>query len=213
MEGKNISTPTSFVETVRSHSADADGIQVVVSRSGSEVSLSVTPKGGKIGTYVSYADVKAKEGFAYRYPFGEAVAVAAKETVNQTAFTFELLFDILRKLIVPKNSTERQEAAAGVGGPIAIGGLFVQLVSAKVGASVILTVAALLSINLGAFNLLPLPALDGGRFFIATLLAPLKKMKGDRVRAVENAIHTVGFSILILLAVIVAFHDVWKLIS
>jgi len=99
-----------------------------------------------------------------------------------------------------------------VGGPIAIGGLFVQLVSAKVGATVILTVAALLSINLGAFNLLPLPALDGGRFFIATLLAPLRGMKGSKIRNIEAAIHQIGFTLLILLAVIVAFHDVWKLV-
>ncbi len=99
-----------------------------------------------------------------------------------------------------------------MGGPIAIGGLFVQLVSAKVGATVILTVAALLSINLGAFNLLPLPALDGGRFFIATLLAPLRGMKGSKIRNIEAAIHQIGFTLLILLAVIVAFHDVWKLV-
>jgi len=74
------------------------------------VNVSVIPKDGKIGSYVSYSDIKPKEGFEYRYPFGQAVVVAAKETVNQTAFTFELLFELVRKLAVPKTPTERQEA-------------------------------------------------------------------------------------------------------
>jgi regulator of sigma E protease len=213
VEGTSIASPAAFVETIRSHTADADGVQLVISRSGAEMPLSIMPADGKIGAYVTYADVKAREGFVYRYPFGQAVVVAAKETVDQTTFTFELLFEIVRRLVVPKDAAERQDAAAGVGGPIAIGGLFVQLVSAKVGISVILTVVALLSINLGAFNLLPFPALDGGRFFMITLLAPLRGMKSERVRNIENTIHSVGFSILILIAIIVAFHDVWKLIS
>ena len=212
VEGHAVSTPKEFVAVVKSHSADADGIQLELLRNGVPVKISVMPKDGKIGSYVSYADLKPRKGFVYQYPLGEAVVVAAKETVSQTGFTFELLYEILRKLVAPKNAAERQEAAAGVGGPIAVGGLFVQLVSAKVGISVILTVAALLSINLGAFNLLPLPALDGGRFFIATLLAPLKGMKSAKIRKVEALIHQIGFSILIIIAVIVAFHDVWKLV-
>ncbi len=43
------------------------------------------------------------------------MVVAGQETVNQVAFTFELLFELFRKLIVPKTSTERAEAAEGVG--------------------------------------------------------------------------------------------------
>lgn len=77
--------------------------------------VTVLPKDGKIGSYVSYADIKPKEGFEYRYPFGQAVAVAGKETVNQVAFTFELLFELFRKLVAPKTPTERSEAAEGVG--------------------------------------------------------------------------------------------------
>lgn len=119
-----------------------------LSRSGTTVPVTVVPKDGKIGAYVAYSNVRPVEGFQYRYPFKQAVIIAAKETLNQIAFTFELLFEIFRKLIVPKTPTERQEAAQGVGGPIAVGGLFVELVSAKVGIAVIFTVAALLSINL-----------------------------------------------------------------
>lgn len=212
VEGVSVGSPKEFVERIKAHSADADGIQLVLSRSGAQISVSVMPKDSKIGTSVSYAGFAVNEGFRYQYPFREAVGVAARETVNQTAFTFELLFEIVRKLTVPRNAAEREEAAAGVGGPIAVGGLFVKLVSDKVGVSVILAVAALLSINLGAFNLLPLPALDGGRFFIATLLAPLKGMKSAKIRKIEAAIHQIGFTLLIIIAVIVALHDVWKLI-
>lgn len=99
------------MEAIRSHASDEDGVQIEVSRAGVPVIVTVVPKDGKIGSYVSYADIRPKEGFEYRYPLGRAVVIAAEETVNQTAFTFELLFELVRKLAVPKTSTERQEAA------------------------------------------------------------------------------------------------------
>lgn len=213
VEGRKIATPKEFVEVVKSHQADADGIQLEVSRSGSVSAFSILPKEGKIGTYVTYADLTVDKSFQYRMPFPQAVAAGAKETVAQTGFTFELLFQIIRKIALPKTPTERTEAVSGVGGPIAIGGLFVKLVEADVGTKVILVVAALLSINLGAFNLLPFPALDGGRFFVMTLLAPLRSMKTERILKAEARIHQTGFAFLILLAAVVAFHDVWKLVA
>lgn len=111
IEGSSVTTPKAFVESIRSHASDADGLQIEVSRAGVPLSFTIVPRDGKIGSYVSYSDIKPREGFEYRYPFGQAVVVAAKETVNQTAFTFELLFELVRKLIAPKTSTERQEAA------------------------------------------------------------------------------------------------------
>ncbi len=148
INGQSIKTPGEFVSFVRAASGDGKALRMELSRNGTTVPVTVVPKDGKIGAYVAYSEVRPTEGFRYRYPFGQAVVVAAKETVNQVAFTFEILFEILRKLVVPKTPTERQEAAQGVGGPIAVGGLFVDLVSAKVGVGIIFTVAALLSINL-----------------------------------------------------------------
>jgi regulator of sigma E protease len=77
---------------------------------------------------------------------------------------------------------------------------------AKRGLSALLGLLAVLSINLGLFNLLPIPALDGSRL---TFLA----IEGVRRRPVdvkiENIVHTVGFVALISLLVFVSVRDLF----
>lgn len=72
-----------------------------------------------------------------------------------------------------------------------------------------LSISVLLSANLGVMNLLPIPALDGGRllFFIIELIRG-KKMD----ETVEGYIHTIGFALLMLLMIVVLFNDVHKLL-
>ena len=67
----------------------------------------------------------------------------------------------------------------------------------------------LLNIYLGLFNLLPLPALDGGRlvFIVAAMIA--RRPISQRV---ENLVHTVGFMLLLILLVLVSFGDVKRLL-
>ena len=67
---------------------------------------------------------------------------------------------------------------------------------------------ALLSINVGFINLIPLPAFDGGRI----LFLLIEKIKGSPVKPeVENIIHTVGFFLLMGLMLYITFNDVLKL--
>ncbi|HEV3157114.1 MAG TPA: M50 family metallopeptidase [Candidatus Baltobacteraceae bacterium] len=70
--------------------------------------------------------------------------------------------------------------------------------------------AAMISIALGIFNLLPIPALDGGRaiFILAELVRgrPLDPKK-------ENLVHLTGFALLLVLMLFVAYHDVTNIIS
>ncbi len=62
--------------------------------------------------------------------------------------TLELLGTLFQRIVRPKAPAERSEAVKSLGGPIAIGNLFVDLLSAKVAFTVILLIAALISINL-----------------------------------------------------------------
>ncbi|OGI95200.1 RIP metalloprotease RseP [Candidatus Nomurabacteria bacterium RIFCSPLOWO2_01_FULL_42_17] len=72
----------------------------------------------------------------------------------------------------------------------------------------LLSFAALISVNLAIINLLPFPALDGGRLFFLLI----EKIKGSRINPkFTNTANMIGFSILILLMVVVTFHDVIKL--
>ncbi len=78
----------------------------------------------------------------------------------------------------------------------------------EVGFVALLSLTALLSINVGVINLLPFPAFDGGRI----LFLIIEKIKGSPVNAkVENTIHTIGFILLILLMIYVTFNDILKL--
>lgn len=128
--------------------------------------------------------------------------------------TLELLGSLVQKIVRPKAPAERTEAVKSLGGPIAIGNLFVNLLDAKVAISVIFLIAALISINLGVFNLLPFPALDGGRFaflIIHRIVGVFTKKKALSGK-IEQYIHIIGFSFLILLSIFVAYQDILKLI-
>ncbi len=70
-------------------------------------------------------------------------------------------------------------------------------------------IAALLSANLGVMNLLPIPALDGGRFVFLLIEAIRRKPIPPEK---EGMIHFAGFAILMALGVLIAFNDVFKLL-
>ena len=81
--------------------------------------------------------------------------------------------------------------------------------AAKSGIDDLLYLAAFITINLGIFNLLPLPALDGGRI----LFVLIELLRGKPVPAkYEGMVHFVGFAALILLIVVVTFFDIKGLI-
>ena len=73
-----------------------------------------------------------------------------------------------------------------------------------------LTLVAFITINIGIFNLLPIPALDGGRlFFILIEMITRKKVPAKY----ESAIHAAGFIILILFMLGITAKDIWSLIK
>ena len=73
----------------------------------------------------------------------------------------------------------------------------------------IIYLLAFLSVNVGILNILPFPAFDGGR----VLFLLIEKIKGSPVnRNLENTLHMIGFVLLILLSLYVAFNDILKLI-
>jgi regulator of sigma E protease len=67
---------------------------------------------------------------------------------------------------------------------------------------------ALLSVNLGILNLLPIPALDGGRIVFLGYEAVTKKKPNQKV---ENLMHTAVFFLLLGLMIYVTYHDILRL--
>lgn len=74
----------------------------------------------------------------------------------------------------------------------------------------LIPVMALITINLGLFNLLPLPALDGGRLVFILFEMIFRKPVPQKYEAI---VHAVGMALLLLLMAVITFKDIWKLIA
>ena len=108
-----------------------------------------------------------------------------------------------------KESARTDLASVGesVAGPIGIlGVLFPSVVSS--GIEYIIFVAALISLTLAVMNILPIPALDGGRWFTMTIFRLFKK---DLTKEREENIQATGMLILLILTILVTISDVGKL--
>ena len=80
--------------------------------------------------------------------------------------------------------------------------------AAKTGFVSVLSLLALISVNVGFINLLPIPAFDGGHI----LFLIIEKIKGSKVNPkVENTIHTVFFVLLMALMLYITFNDILRL--
>ncbi|OHB24800.1 MAG: RIP metalloprotease RseP [Parcubacteria group bacterium RIFOXYD2_FULL_52_8] len=122
-------------------------------------------------------------------------------TWDVTAATAYGLYDLVRGIFVGSG------AFSQVSGPVGI----VRIVgdAAQFGWVYLLGLTALISVNLGVLNLIPFPALDGGRFFFLII----EKLKGSPIKpVVANTINAIGFYALILLMLAVTYHDVVKLL-
>lgn len=96
---------------------------------------------------------------------------------------------------------------SAVTGPIGIVGVVGD--AAKFGFIYLLSFTALISINLAVINLIPFPALDGGRL----LFLLIEKIKGSRIKpVVANTANVIGFSLLMILMAVITYHDIVKLL-
>ena len=132
-----------------------------------------------------------------------------KYSVLEVKFTISMTVESLAHLI--KGKVDVGEVSGPVGIVSMIGdtvneskpyGIFVVLLSLS-------QMVLLLSANLGVMNLLPLPALDGGRLIFLFLEAIFRRPLN---RKVEGYVHLAGFALLMLLMVFVMFNDIRKIL-
>lgn len=131
------------------------------------------------------------------YSWHEALWRGITMAFSITILIIVTFYEIIKNLILG------HPFAAELAGPIGIAVLTHQ--ATKMGFVYILQFASLLSINLAVINILPFPALDGGRLLFL-LIEKIRKKPADQ--KIENLIHTIGFALLILLMVFVTFRDV-----
>jgi len=134
-----------------------------------------------------------------KYSFFRSIWEGLKTTIFITWMIILAFFGLIRDLIMGSG------VGAEVAGPVGIATITGQ--AARLGFAHLLQFTALLSINLAIINILPIPALDGGRL----LFLAVEKIKGSPVkRETEALIHNIGFILLMILILVVTFKDVSK---
>ncbi len=170
-------------------------IDIVVIRNGEKIVLNdvefptQASNGATFGNYDFYV-------YSEKADFGALM----KHSFYRSISTVKVIVDSLKDLIGGRYGAD------AVSGPIGMADAVGQ--ATKSGAYSLLYLFALITMNLGVFNLLPFPALDGGRiiFLLIEMIIrrPIKK-------EVEQAINTAGIMLLFALMILITFKDIIKL--
>lgn len=191
IDGLTIKTWEKFTEVV-SQSPEKE-LQMRVKRGDEIISLEVTP--AKI--------VEEEQSFGQmgvRLHFEKSIPKTLVYGFKQTYEITMLILTNLAMLVTGQYSIDM------LGGPVMIYDVTDQAV--KLGLETFIMWTAMLSVNLGIINLVPLPALDGGRLIFVGIEAirgkPIDPQK-------EGIVHFIGFALLMLLMIIVTWNDIQRL--
>lgn len=178
-------------------------VTVTVLRGGSERAFQITPVLMNDGGESRYRIGIAPQLHVDRLPFGEALHRSYVEN-KKNSF---LIFTLLQKLVEKKVSLNK------VDGPIGIGRAITQAVQRPTWEGRIINtigLMSLISLNLGIFNLLPIPILDGGLILLTTIEGIMRREINQRVK---ERIYQTAFVALVIFAMVVIFNDVTKWIG
>ncbi len=185
-----------FYDLIRLISPHPDEkLELTVLRGAATLKLEVTPRNvggdGKIGIPVIFPTVLRQLG-----PLG-SVGAAVQECRRMTVETFRILGKLIR----------RKASLSQVSGPLDIARISGQ--AARSGIRTLIWFMGLISLQLGIFNLLPIPVLDGGHL---TIIAFETAIRRDLSMKLKERILEVGFVLLILLMVVVLYNDILKFV-
>ena len=173
-------------------------VQITVNRQGMEEKVTVMPREnppegqGKLGVELTSTGL-------VRYPWWTAPWQGLVRTGEMLTAITKQFGIILGRLFTGQGGT------LDLAGPVGIAVYTKEATS--LGWGYVLEFGALISLNLAIINILPLPALDGGRI----LFVLLEKIRGKRVAVnIERRTHAIGFILLIGLMLIITFKDIQK---
>ena len=189
---------TDWVEFVRARPNQR--FDVLIDRAGNQVTLSVMPQNrnavGTVGMGVALPEIPdSRIRRQSRGPI-EALGAAVNRTYELTVFTFESMWKMIQGLISTKN----------LSGPIAIAQIAAS--SAESGFTTWLSFLALLSISLGAINLLPIPVLDGGHIVFHVVEGLMGRPVPEQIQIMS---FQVGLAAVFTLMMFAIYNDVARL--
>ncbi len=188
IDGAAVSTWQDVVEIIRKHPEQE--IMFTVNRGDETREIEVTPDSREMG--------EEKIGLIGVYaPVEKSVIGSITNGATETATWMKEIVTGLGKLVTGQFSLDM------LSGPVGIYAATDQV--AQSGIYYLMKWAAVLSINLGIVNLLPIPALDGGRLVFFAVEA----IRGKPIdRQKEGVVHFIGFALLMLLMLVVTWNDI-----
>ncbi len=201
-DGQPMDTWSDWVTYVRARPGVP--MDVVIEREGQRQVLPLVPAAteqsgliiGSVGMMVTVPSVPLSQQRRFERNPLEAAVAAWDKTADLVSFTFESVVKMLQGLISPAN----------ISGPIAIAQIAAS--SAESGLFAWLSFLALLSISLGAINLLPVPVLDGGHLLFYALEALTGRPVPEKVQAVG---YQMGLAMVLSLMLFALYNDVVRL--
>lgn len=177
-------------------------VTLSIKRDDTTLSVRLTPRveppvnEGPMGVTIQTVDIVGTDKL--RYPLWQAIPMGARATGNIFLAIFFGVAHMIQGNITPELT-----------GPVGIAAATGEV--AKSGLVYLMQFVAFLSVNLAIFNLIPFPALDGGRlaFVVFEALRRGKRVSPEK----EGLIHLVGLAILIGLMLIVSYNDIVRLLS
>lgn len=130
------------------------------------------------------------------YHWYQAPWEAIKTTFNMTILIFQAFFGLIANLV-------RGSGVGDVSGPVGVAVFAGRAM--EMGWIYLLQFTALISVNLAVINILPFPALDGGRILFLVIEKIRRKPNNQKIEAI---VHNIGFSLLMLLIVLITYKDI-----
>ena len=197
VNGQGIPAVEALVDTL-SRTKDQP-VEIVALRKGQKMTFKVQPTlsagypAGEMRYRIGLASMPTK---VVQLPFREAFRKSVGECVKNSS----LILELLQKMV------QRKVSIRQVDGPIGIGSA-IGSAAREAGWTPLLFVSAIISLNLGVMNLLPIPILDGG---VILLLFIESLMQREISLPIKERIYQVAFVFLVLFAVTVIYNDLVK---
>ena len=191
-DGKWFVNREQIIETIKSH--DGKPLQLVIERDGRQQTITVTPRQIDDGVRIN-AQIRATETVTVQPGIVDAFKLSVERNWEWTVLIFETLGGLFT----------RDTSVKQLMGPVGIASLSGD--AAEAGAIPLFTLMALISLNLGIMNLMPIPVLDGGHIAI---LAVEGLSRRDFSIKVKEKMLLGGFVILLTLMATVIYNDLTR---
>ena len=141
------------------------------------------------------------------FGFSISSTMSNKGLLNNVKYSFQKFDGVIKSMLLTiKGLFTGKISLNALSGPVGIYKVVDE--GKKAGIASIVYIVAFLSMNVGLINILPFPAFDGGR----VLFLVIEKIKGSPVNSrIENAFHTVGFILLMILMLYITYRDIIKI--